>query len=45
MSILVTVILMCLREANKKSSDDLDKDDLLLEEIESLDALSDVLND
>lgn len=39
---LVTVVLMCIREANKKSADDLDKDELLLEEIDSLDALADM---
>ena len=42
---LVTVILMCLREANKKAADDMDKDDLLLEEFESLDALTKAVND
>ena len=39
---LVTVVLMCIREANKKAADDLDKDELLLEEIDSLDALADM---
>lgn len=41
-SVLVTVVLMCIREANKKAADDLDKDELLLEEIDSLDALADM---
>ena len=40
-SVLVTVVLMCLRESNKKATDDLDKDELLLEEIESLDQIGD----
>ena len=42
MSVLVTVVLMCLRESNKKTTDNLDKDELLLEEIESLDQLEDM---
>ena len=43
MSVLATVVLMCLRESNKKVTDDLDdKDELLLEEIESLDQLGDM---
>ena len=41
-SVLVTVVLMCLRESNKKATDDLDKDELLLEEIESLDQIGDI---
>ena len=42
MSVLLTVVLMCLRESNKKATDDLDKDELLLEEIESLDQIGDI---
>ena len=41
-SVLVTVVLMCLRESNKKATDDLDKDELLLEEIDSLDQIGDM---
>lgn len=37
----MTVMLMCLREANKKATDDADKDELLLEEIESLEQIGD----
>ncbi len=41
-SVLITVVLMCLRESNKKATDDVDKDELLLEEIESLDQIGDM---
>lgn len=40
-SVLVTVVLMCVRESNKKATDDLDKDELLLEEFDSLEHIGD----
>ena len=40
-SVLVTVVLMCIREANKKAIDDIDKDELL-EEFDSLEHIGDM---
>lgn len=41
-SVLVTVVLMCIREANKKATDNIDKDELLLEEFDSLEHIGDM---